>query len=84
MSFKNKPTGVQPVGFFVKRQKQNQPKLVLLLYVLEDWMKRSFVSCKYYDTEKLLTKPPRIVTKVLNLAAKFRVCRWGEKITVND
>ena len=36
-------------------------------YFLEDWMKRSFVSCKYYDTQELLNKPARIVTKVLNL-----------------
>ena len=46
------------MGFFTKRQKQNQPELVLLLYVLEDWMKRSFVSCKDNYIEKLLTKPP--------------------------
>ncbi len=35
-------------------------------YSLEDWMKRSFVSCKYYFTKELLTKPASIVTKVLN------------------
>ena len=36
-------------------------------YFLEDWMKRSFVSCKYYNTEELLNKTAQIVTKVLNL-----------------
>ena len=36
-------------------------------YFLEDWMKRSFVSCKYYDTRELLHKTGLIVTKVLNL-----------------
>ena len=40
----------------------------LFLYVLEDWMKRSFVSCKYYDTQELLSKPAEIIKKVLNLS----------------
>ena len=39
-------------------------------------MKRSFVSCKYYDTEKLLTNTPLIVTKVLNLFLLFIRCQF--------
>ncbi|MPM28541.1 hypothetical protein SDC9_75067 [bioreactor metagenome] len=46
-----------------RRSKTGQPAGWPVL-LLEDWMKRSFVSCKYYNIGNMLTEKARIVTKV--------------------
>lgn len=55
-------------GLPVHENTKRPPKGGLFAYDWEDWMKRSFVSCKNDDTKGLLRKTARIVTKVLNLS----------------
>ena len=53
---------------YKKREKTNtRPTRSRSCICLEDWMKRSFVSCNSKDTGKMLTKTALIVKKVLNL-----------------
>ena len=59
------PQRLKRVGL-PKEQPKGQPLGWPFGYFLEDWMKRSFVSCNYYNTGELLTKTAPIVTKVLN------------------
>ena len=56
----------RPKGQSKRRKHQGGSRQLPAPSLAEDWMKRSFVSCKYYDTEELLSKPAQIVSKVLN------------------
>ena len=67
------PTQVEAHGttsHFLRKMRTGTAGSVPVLYVLEDWMKRSYCLLQYYLIKSVLRKTAQVITKVLNLQRK--------------
>jgi len=69
------PTQVEAHGTIfqlLRKMRTGTAGSVPVLYVLEDWMKRSYCLLQYYLTKSVLRKTAQVITKVLNLQREHK------------